>query len=235
MSLLTFRGSFGGLLPLLLLSLFASVSLSLAVALQLSVPSAAKRSLIVQAASKPQTERLHASLLRQSTTLSSSSSSSSSRGSFGNRALGHAFVAAPAGPRLLQQLTAAASKTAATQKHTVARAAASAADSADAASDNAVEEPLEDVLFPLSPPPTLPAWLAQGGQARSQEALNEAKEIIEKEMWRLFDRHQQQEQQQQQMLSREQVQQLVGFSQDYCDAAKVSGRLTAHECIRKIL
>ncbi|KAL8447889.1 hypothetical protein Emed_004184 [Eimeria media] len=232
MSLRTFRGSLGGLLPLLLLSLLASVSLSLTLALQLSVPSAVKRSPIFQGASKTQTERLHASLLPQYTTLTSSSSS---RGSTGSRALGLAFAAAPARPRLLQRLPAAAVKTAAAQKHTTARAAASAIGTAAAASDAVVEEPPEDALFPLSPPPALPARLAQEGQTSRQEALEEAKEIIEKEMWRLFDQHQQQPHQQQQMLSREQVQQLVGFSRDYCDAAKVSGRLTAHDCIRKIL
>ncbi|XP_026189721.1 glycerol-3-phosphate acyltransferase, chloroplastic [Cyclospora cayetanensis] len=89
-----------------------------------------------------------------------------------------------------------------------------------------------EALFPFGSPPGLSA--TSTADPRSEGALEEAKTVIEKEMWRLYAEQQQLPQQQQKRLSKEQVEQLVGFSKDYCNSAKVSGKVTATQCVAKL-
>ncbi|KAL8434263.1 hypothetical protein Efla_002028 [Eimeria flavescens] len=213
------------LLRLLLLSLASWAAR--ASALQLSSPpaSAARQAelLLPLAPAKTSTAGLHAAGLQQSACIS----------------CGPSPAGCPAfASRRTQRLVVGGQRRQAARTlfstHTPpAAAAAAAAKATGRPAAAAAEEPSQDVLFPLGLPPLLSSRAVESG--RSAADLEEAKQLIEKEMWRLYDNHQQQQQQQQKMLSKEQVQQLVGFSRDFCDSAKVSGKLTAKECLHTIL
>ena len=115
---------------------------------------------------------------------------------------------------------------------TPAKAAETTAAAAAAAAAAANSTPA--ALFPFGLPPSLSP--SSAANPNTAAALDEAQQVIEKEMWRLYHTQQQQQQQQQQkMLSAQQVQQLIGFSQDYCNAAKTSGAVNATECIVKLV
>ncbi|CDJ63053.1 glycerol-3-phosphate acyltransferase, putative [Eimeria necatrix] len=119
----------------------------------------------------------------------------------------------------------AALMTAAEAADTAAIAAAKAATAAKTTTSS---------LFPYGLPPALSPQSA--ASPKTAAALDEAKEVIEREMWRLYYTQQQQPQQKQQkLLSAQQVEQLIGFSRDFCNSAKISGKANAVECVVKLL
>lgn len=92
---------------------------------------------------------------------------------------------------------------------------------------------IKDALFPFGAPPPLSPESA--GDSRTAAALDEAKAVVEKEMWRLYELQQKHREPQQKLLSKEQMEQLAGFSRDFCNSAKASGKLTANECVATLM
>lgn len=92
------------------------------------------------------------------------------------------------------------------------------------AASEAASSSREKALFPLAAPPALAPSVAS---AKTPEAFDAAKDLIETEYWRLFKRPGEG----QKKLSETQTLQLLGFAKEYCEAAKVSGKVNAQECV----